>query len=347
MVKMASPKGRGHPHLRGQEWRLVLAKPRILFVDDEPNVLSGLRRALRARDAVWEMHFVSRPEEAVALQRELPFDVVVTDMRMPVMSGVEMIVAMRRLADHTSYILLTGTADLSGAIDAINRAAVFRFYTKPYSPVLLMEGIETALASGKPPAASADPARELGSAALDQLAVGAIITDVRGRILYMNRKASRLCAAADGLLIGADDVCRAGNSADTARLHGLIREAIGGAEGDALALGRRAVARPLSVLVTALRLPDGEAAAALFVIDADSAAPPPAPRLERLLGLTPAEARLTNALAGGLSLEEASERCSITIGTARTYLKQIFLKTETSRQAELVKLVLLQPSIEA
>lgn len=325
----------------------MLVKPRILFVDDEPNVLSGLRRALRARDDAWDMQFVSRPEEAVALHREQPFDVVITDMRMPLMSGVEMILAMRRLAAHTSYILLTGTADLAGAIDAINRAAVFRFYTKPYAPALIMEGIEAALAAGKPPVTATDPARDLGSAALDRLAVGVIITDMRGRILYLNRKASHLCAAADGLLVGADDVCRAGNPADTARLHALIREAIGGTDGDALALGRRSIARPLSVLVSALKLPDGETAAALFVIDAESAEPPPAPRLERLLGLTPAEARLTNALAGGASLEEAAERCAITIGTARTYLKQIFLKTETSRQAELVKLVLLQPSIEA
>lgn len=310
-------------------------------------MLSGLRRVLRARESVWDMQFAAGPEESVALQREMPFDVVVTDMRMPGMSGVEMIVAMRRLATQTRYILLTGTADLAGAIEAINRASVFRFYTKPYSPALLVEGIEAALANGGPEPVMTGPAQALGSAALDRLSVGVIITDSRARILYMNRKASRLCAAADGLLIGADDVCRAGTPSDTTLLHALIRDAIAGAEGDALALGRRALGRPLSVLVAALDLPDGEIAAAIFVIDADSAAPPAASQLERLLGLTPAEARLTHALAGGLSVEEAAERCSITVGTARTYLKQIFLKTETSRQAELVKLVLLQPSIEA
>ena len=61
---------------------------RILFVDDETNILDGLRRMLRPLRQEWEMRFASSGEEALRLLEQEPCDVLVTDMRMPGMSGV-------------------------------------------------------------------------------------------------------------------------------------------------------------------------------------------------------------------------------------------------------------------
>jgi CheY-like chemotaxis protein len=60
---------------------------RILFVDDDSNVLTGLRNVLRSKRREWDMVFAIGPEEALAKLAEGPFDVVVSDMRMPRMDG--------------------------------------------------------------------------------------------------------------------------------------------------------------------------------------------------------------------------------------------------------------------
>jgi len=60
---------------------------RVIFVDDEPNVLSGLRRSLYGMREEWEMVFVSGGLEALQAMEKQPFDIIVTDMRMPMMDG--------------------------------------------------------------------------------------------------------------------------------------------------------------------------------------------------------------------------------------------------------------------
>ncbi len=121
-------------------------RPRILFVDDEPKVLSGLKRALRNRADVWDMDFIALPEAALASYRISPPDVVVSDLAMPGMSGLDMILAMRSAGSESEFILLTGTGTFTTAVDAINRAGIHRFFTKPCPTDLLAEGIASALA---------------------------------------------------------------------------------------------------------------------------------------------------------------------------------------------------------
>ncbi|MCW8921054.1 MAG: response regulator, partial [Sedimenticola sp.] len=66
-------------------------KNRILFVDDEQHLLDGLKRSLRGQRNVWDMFFVPSGEEALRMVEAEPFDVVVSDMRMPGMSGAELL----------------------------------------------------------------------------------------------------------------------------------------------------------------------------------------------------------------------------------------------------------------
>lgn len=316
-------------------------KPRILFVDDEIRVLEGLRRGMHRHAGRWEMDFLTDPRAAVQAMRDDPFDVVVADMKMPGMTGLDMVMAMRETALDAFYIMLTGTADLRTAIDAINRADMFRFFTKPCPSFLLAEGIAEALAARE--ARLRDQAATMGEAALNRLPVGVIVLDAEGRILFMNRRGAALCAAEDGLALAAAKRCRASSPSDTAALNAAISHALERGETTALAIGRPSLKRPLSVLVAA---DAGEPQATLYISDPDDLPLVPPDQVARLLDITPAEARLAHSLALGHSLEDAAGLSGVTVSTARSYLKQVFGKTGTTRQAELVKLVLGLPAVE-
>lgn len=107
-------------------------KPRILCVDDEPSVLSGLARILRR-----EFEVVTAEGGAKALARVAEgqeFAVVTSDLRMPEMDGVAFLSALRERAPDTTRILLTGNADLSAAVAAVNEGNIFRLLSKPCEP---------------------------------------------------------------------------------------------------------------------------------------------------------------------------------------------------------------------
>ncbi len=83
---------------------------------------------------------------------------------------------------------------------------------------------------------------------------------------------------------------------------------------------------------------------AVFLNDPDLGSASAKDVLKKLYGFTRAEARWASCLLGGLSLEESGERLGITLNTARTHLKRIFLKTSTNRQGELIRVLLGSPA---
>lgn len=316
-------------------------KPRILFVDDEPNVLDALRRALRSKREEWDIVFVGAGDAALEAHAERPFDVLVTDMRMPGMGGFDLIRAFAVLKDGPVSIVLTGTADLATALEAINRTNVFRFYTKPCPTAQLVEGIAAALELCREHPGS------LETAALDRLPTGVVLVDAKARVVFMNKGAAGIVAARDGLGLDGGNICRGRDVAETRELHRLIAEAAAAmedSEGRALSISRASGRWALSVLVLPLKVGEfPEAAALLLVADPESMPTPSSETIRRLFGLSDAEARLARELALGGRLEEAAAATGLTIGSARIYLKRIFAKTGTGRQAELVRLILTTP----
>ncbi|MBC8317540.1 MAG: response regulator [Desulfobulbaceae bacterium] len=109
-----------------------MAKKRILFVDDEPNILVGLRRMLRSLRKEIDMEFAESGKEALQVMSKASFDVVVSDMRMPGMDGAELLTEVRRLYPDTIRIILSGYA----AAEAIMRTEtiVHQFLHKPCEP---------------------------------------------------------------------------------------------------------------------------------------------------------------------------------------------------------------------
>jgi len=323
-------------------------RPRILFVDDEPKVLSGLKRALRSRADVWDMDFIARPEVALASYRSSPPDVVVSDLAMPGMNGLDMIFAMRSAGGESEFILLTGTGTFATAIEAVNRAGIHRFFTKPCPTDLLAEGITSALAERS--AAAPGGADRAGLAALNRLAMGVVVVDEAARIMFANTAGTRILAEKDGLLASSSDICRASTASETAALHGLARRACADSmsedEASGIALTRPSLKRSLIALVAPEQTDAGPRRAIIFVFDPERQALPQTETISRLFALSPMEGKLVRALAEGKKLEAVAQELEITVSTARTYLKQAFSKTGTGRQSELLKLVLTASGIE-
>ncbi|MGQ0552380.1 MAG: response regulator [Planctomycetota bacterium] len=84
---------------------------RLLFVDDEQRVLAGLRRQLHGQRTAWEMEFAPGGEAALRLLASLPVDVLVTDMRMPVIDGGQLLAQVARAYPRTGRIVLSGQTD--------------------------------------------------------------------------------------------------------------------------------------------------------------------------------------------------------------------------------------------
>ncbi len=104
----------------------------VLFVDDEPRVTEALKRALR-RDPYRVFSADSAAAGLELLGRE-EIDVVISDEKMPGMSGCEFLAEVRRKYPSIVRIMLTGEASMDAAISAINEGEVYRFFTKPCNP---------------------------------------------------------------------------------------------------------------------------------------------------------------------------------------------------------------------
>ena len=108
---------------------MLAEKRRVLFVDDEPAVTHGLSVALRK--GPWDIVTADSGEEALERVSESPFDVVVSDERMPGLQGSDFLSIVRRDHPETIRIILSGQANLPAAIKAINAAEIYRFLLKP------------------------------------------------------------------------------------------------------------------------------------------------------------------------------------------------------------------------
>ena len=85
---------------------------RILFVDDETSILDGLKRMLRPMCAEWDMAFATGGETALSMLGAAPFDVIVTDMRMPGMDGASLLEVVREKYPNMLRIILSGYTEL-------------------------------------------------------------------------------------------------------------------------------------------------------------------------------------------------------------------------------------------
>jgi HD-like signal output (HDOD) protein len=118
------------------------ARKRILFVDDEPNVLAGLRNAFRPQRHQWDMVFALGPEEALAKIAESSFDVVISDMRMPHMDGATLLREIKQRQPQAVRMILTGQTEQESVMKSVFIAHMF--LSKPCEPDFLKRIVERA-----------------------------------------------------------------------------------------------------------------------------------------------------------------------------------------------------------
>jgi len=115
---------------------------RILFVDDEPKILDSLQRSLQAQRHEWEVAFASGGEAALTMLAAAPFDVVVTDLRMPGMDGAVLLETVRQQYPSILRIILSGFTEIDASLRAVPVA--HQFLLKPCDPDTLRSAIDRA-----------------------------------------------------------------------------------------------------------------------------------------------------------------------------------------------------------
>ncbi|OOZ42234.1 two-component system response regulator [Solemya pervernicosa gill symbiont] len=121
----------------------VLQSATLLFVDDEPNIVSSLRRLFRPLG--YKILTANNGEEGLAVLEQNSVDLVVSDMRMPVMDGATFLAKAAERWPDTVRILLTGYADMESTISAINQGKIYKYFSKPWEDNDITLGVKYAL----------------------------------------------------------------------------------------------------------------------------------------------------------------------------------------------------------
>jgi DNA-binding NarL/FixJ family response regulator len=192
------------------------------------------------------------------------------------------------------------------------------------------------------------------SGILDRLPLGVMMIDGRGQVLMTNAKARAIIAAGDGVMVDpANGGFRAENAEETKALLDLVKRTIAGEVGAdescALTISRPSMRHPICLMVTPLAArsrgsSEARAGAAIFLSDPDDQVDIDEDVLRGLYELTRVEARLALGLVRGQQLDELATETKVSVHTVRSQLKQVFRKTDTNRQADLVKLLLTGPA---
>lgn len=116
---------------------------KVMFVDDEIKVLAGIERAVIMQDIPWECRFANSGHEALTMLEEMPADVIVSDMRMPLMDGAELLAQVRNRWPGTTRIVLSGYSEPEATMRMVDVA--HRFVSKPCDSATLLSMVGSAL----------------------------------------------------------------------------------------------------------------------------------------------------------------------------------------------------------
>lgn len=183
----------------------------ILCVDDEPGILSSLKRDLRGED--YEVITAAGGEEALGLLRKDEVSLVLSDQRMPSMTGVELLQKVRELYPDTVRILLTGHIEVETAVAAINKGEVYRYLLKPWEKEELLMTVKQGIEKydlvrlireqrDRLVEINRHLSREkaMVSTIINAMGEGLIVTDRDGKITFVNRVIEKL------VMKGEDDI---------------------------------------------------------------------------------------------------------------------------------------------
>ena len=319
--------------------------PSVLFVDDDVILLEGVKRALHGVRGRLDMTFISDPEEALDHYSRSQSDVVVSDLHMPCMDGLDMVARMIKIdkSDRTRFLFLTGASDFDMALRAINELHISSFLQKP----IVRDGLITAIDAALEDLIAEDViGGRHAAAALEMINAAVLVVSVEGRVLFSNPAGQRFLDSDGGLSRGPDGICRAPTPDETRTLHAALRDTAIDPDERVRWLRFKPDEWGNAVSLVAIPRTDNMAdeSVILFSTDGNSKSALSRESIQVLFGLSPAEASIALALSMGERIEQAAELSGVTLSSARTYLKRVFQKTGVSRQSDLVKKVLMSPA---
>ncbi len=318
------------------------------------------------RHLVWLLSRQTRPVFAISAMtpaelKENPrqlqlWDVVLVATSSEDWAGIEALDFIRKAAPSLPVIISMSTENDDLGLTALRRGAR-DYITKDeitgsfLSKVLVKTVIRAAVQKRNQSRPSNNALEQTFSAVLDRLPMGVLMLDVDSRVIFMNGKAEKIIKADGGLAIDDGGFCVASSHAESAELNRLLNNALypgGSKENDipsALSLERGDDAPPLSLLVSSIGSRSSFHGAVVFIVDPEDPTEVNEETLVELYSLTRTEARLVGGLASGGTLESLAAGWKVSQHTLRAQLKQVFTKTETRRQSDLIKLVLTGPAV--
>jgi DNA-binding NarL/FixJ family response regulator len=287
------------------------------------------------------------------------FDVVITERGAPGTNGVTLAQWIAQDHPETRLVELTGHVSAESTADAQCLGTLICATKSSTDSASLAVAIRHALQASHNTKSSMPMmnATQLHSACLcsviDRFPLGVILANASMVVAHVNRIGKEILAERDGLMMERDHRLYGWKREVTIELRALVGRTAGGLQGDGagggLSLARPSGRHPLSLLVAPIPMagsPEtGAPCAAVFVSDPERRAATTHDLLRRLYGLTRAEAILASAMMQGKSVERSCLELGISTNTARTHLKRIFCKTDTSRQGELISLLLSSPAM--
>lgn len=183
----------------------------LLLVDDEESILQSLRRLLR-RDG-YQIHLATSGADGLAILEQHPIGVILSDQRMPVMTGSEFLSQVKARRPDTIRIILSGYTELNSITDAINQGAIYKFLTKPWDDEQLRAHLVEAFERFDMKAENSRLAT-LSQAVIDALPDGLLVIDaISGRVRTNQSLATQWQVPAE--VSARDDILRwiAGQSA--------------------------------------------------------------------------------------------------------------------------------------
>ena len=308
--------------------------PLILCAEDEAQLLRDISdelqnagyRVAEARDGV----------ELLAHLEQMTPDLLLCDIMMPGLDGYGMLARFRRDYPHLAHVpvVLLSAQSMTEAVIRGKRAGADDYLTKPINYDLLLSTIEARLRQSRQARAGIRTLAGLGQHLFDALAVGVVLFDPDGQIRHCNPVARQVLRDHGSAVRAAlsDPVRRMGTCA-----HSGVEDSL------SVLFDEN---RPLMAQIRACP-PDPDTGAPAMVIaflnNPASRAILSADALRDMFDLTPTEARVVHLLASGLRPEEIGRELGVASTTIAFHMRNIFAKTRTHRQAELVALVLSLP----
>lgn len=328
--------------------------PLILIVEDDVGVRELLHREFSELEPPLRIASAETALDALEVLAREKVAVVVTDIRMPGMDGVELTRRIKGLDANIEVILVTGHASVQSAAEAV-RLGAFDYLTKPFDDLdSLGQRLLAALAQREQRLAAAREHRALAAQSrslahlTDALPMGVLLLDGSGRPSLSNRAGQEIVRARDALLLDGSGRLAARDATTDTQLQLMIQRCVRDGCGDTLVVPRLPTGAPLSLLFAGL--PENDSVdghtpmIAVLISDPTRNLATTETVIGGLYGLTPAEARLSAELMQGKNLETAALSLGISAHTARTHLKHVFSKTRTGRQGELISLLLSGPA---